>query len=410
MRVRLTGNIVIQRYLTKGLYQRIYIFFLNFKFFLLGDSSRVKSGRIRLFQEREKLGMTMLFLCFFIFLFSEETELRPYKLINADTLIARKINEEYITNLKGNVHFFYGETEFYTDFAEIFEKKKVTRMIGNVKVFDDTLSLFSDKVDYYRLTEQLFLEGNVFIQETHQDSTIRTFETDRAEYYRNDKNLIAIDNVIAFDEREDLRGTCGYLTYNMNDGYGYLIKSPILTAIGEDSLTISAEKIEYYKEFQKIVTTFNVVSESKDFTITSDFLLYFKEENKAFYLGNPKFISEMAIASANEFQLFLDERTIKYAILKDSCRVDFKSEENEEMVNWITSENMEFNFVDGHLEICEATTNVDSYFKQDEKEDKDFAINEAQGDKLTISINSDEEIDQIGMQGRVSGKYKFLVK
>jgi len=390
------------RSLIKELLQKICSLLWNIRLFLFGDSSRVKS--------RKYFGMTILFVIVTLFLFSEETELRPYKLINADTLIARKINEEYITNLKGNVHFFYGETEFYTDFAEIFEKKKVTRMIGNVKVFDDTLNLFSDKVDYYRLTEQLFLDGNVFIQETHQDSTIRTFTTDRAEYYRNDRNLIAIDNVVAYDERENLQGTCGYLTYNMNDGYGYLIKSPVLTAIGEDSLTISAEKIEYFKDFQKIVTTFNVVTESKDFTIKSDFLLYFKEENKAFYLGNPKFISEMAIAFANEFQLFLDERTIKSAILKDSCRVDFKAEENEEMINWITSENMEFFFNDGHLEKCEATINVDSFFKQEEKEDKDFAVNEATGDKLTISINPDDEIDQIGMQGRVFGKYRFLVK
>jgi len=370
--------------------------------FSAGDFSREKA--------RRKLGMTILFLFISLFLFSEETEPRPYKLINADTLIARKIDEEYITYLKGNVHFFYGDTEFYTDFAEIFEKKKITSMIGNVKVFEDTLSLFSDKVDYYRLTEQLFLEGDVFIKETHRDSTIRTFTTDRAEYYRKDKNLIAIENVTAFDERENLRGTCGYLTYNMNDGYGYLIKSPVLTAIGEDSLTISAEKIEYYKEFQKIVTTFNVLTETEDFKIISDFLLYFKEENKAYYLGHPKFISEMAIASAGEFQLFLDERTIRSAILKDSCRVDFKSEEDEEMVNWVTSENMEFSFVDKHLEICEATNNVDSYFRQEVQSDKDFVINKATGDKLTIFLNSNDEIDQIGMQGKVSGKYKFLVK
>ena len=40
-----------------------------------------------------------------------EEELRPYKLINADKLTITKVEEEYITNLVGNVHFFYGETE-----------------------------------------------------------------------------------------------------------------------------------------------------------------------------------------------------------------------------------------------------------------------------------------------------------
>ena len=59
-----------------------------------------------------RIFIIFLFLLFSDILFSDENDLRPYKLINADTLIVNKINEEYVTDLIGNVHFFYGETEF----------------------------------------------------------------------------------------------------------------------------------------------------------------------------------------------------------------------------------------------------------------------------------------------------------
>ncbi|MCK4312745.1 MAG: hypothetical protein KAW88_08440, partial [Candidatus Cloacimonetes bacterium] len=65
-----------------------------------------------------RIFIILIFLLFSNMLFSDKNELRPYRLINADTLIVNKINEEYVTDLIGNVHFFYGETEFFSDFAK----------------------------------------------------------------------------------------------------------------------------------------------------------------------------------------------------------------------------------------------------------------------------------------------------
>ena len=340
---------------------------------------------------------------------AEENELRPYKLIHADTLIANKFNQEYITDLIGNVHFFYGETEFFTDNARIFEKRKISRLIGNVKVIDDSLQMTSEKVEYYRLTEQLFLEGDVFVEEIHRDSTIRTFRSDKVEYNRNEKDFFAKDNVLVYDERENLNGKCGFLSYNLNDGYGYLIKSPELRISGEDSLKISSEKIEYYDNYKKIVAIFNVKTYSPEFDITSDFLLYFDDENKAIFQGNPRFNSDFAIASAREFQLFFDERNLIKAQLVDSCRVDFRTGEQTEKLNWVTSDFMEFLFEKGKISQCIADVNVVSYFKQEQTENRDFTINEASGKTLTVNIES-EEIQSLNMNRNVRGKYKFVNK
>ncbi len=354
----------------------------------------------------KKILIGSLFLVIFSFCFPEEKELRPYRLINADTLIVNKIQNEYVSDLIGNVHFFYGDTEFFTDKAKLYEKQKITHMYGNVEVYDDTLSLFADEVEYHRITEKLYLYGNVFVKEVHRDSTIRTFKAQQVEYFRNEKEFYAKNNVKVYDEREELHGSCGQLNYYINNGYGYLMKNPIMILATRDSLTLSAEKIEYFENFKKVVANFNVKTELKDFYITSDFLLYFSEQGKAIYLGEPKFFSDFANADAKEFQIYFENEKIKNAHLEDSCRVDFRTEEQIEKLNWVTSDFMDFIFEKGKITIYEAEQNVNSFFKQEETEKKDFSVNNATGEKLIVKIK-DNEIESITMKHRVKGKYKF---
>ncbi len=342
-----------------------------------------------------------------IFDLHAEEELRPYKLINADKLIINKIEGEYITNLFGNVHFFYGETEFFSDKADIFELQKIVRMQGNVEVYDDTLTLFADNVDYFRKTERLFLRGDVLATETHIDSTIRTFKAEEVEYFRNSREFFAKKNVITYDERESMHGTCGELKYFLNDGYGFLMKEPVLSIAENDTLSISAEKIEYFKDYEKVVATFNVKTFSNDFIMTSDFLLYFADEEKAVYLGKPKFTSNLADATAIEFRIFFEEQKIKKAILLDSCYIQFSEFEDKPKKNWAVGDLMEFNFNKGNITFCEAKGNVNSYFQQETAESKNFSANNAKGEHLIIEMDDKNKIERISMKDKVSGKYKF---
>lgn len=343
-------------------------------------------------------------------LLAQNSDLRPYKLINADKLIVEKINEEFVTNLIGNVHLFYGDTEFFTDNADIFEKQKIAIMQGNVEVYDDSLSLFADNVKYFRITEKLFLQGNVFAQESHADSTFRTFAAERVEYFRNEREFHAFEKVHSFDSRENIFGDCGKLSYYLQDGYGYLIKSPVLRMVGQDSLSISAEKIEYFKDYEKVVANFNVVTESGEFRMTSDFLLYFSQEEKAIYLGQPRFTSEFADARAVEFRIFFQEQKIERAVLQDSCHVVFKTEEEAQKNSWVRSTKMDFSFQNGRIDLCDAQTNVFSYFEQQKQKGQDFTINDATGQRLLIRVNEENQIESIDMRTAVQGMYKFEKK
>jgi len=348
-----------------------------------------------------------IFLLIFLILNSETQDLKPYKLINADTLLINKIDDEYVTFLMGNVHFFYGETEFYSDEAELFEKKKISKLIGNVEVYDDTLSLFSDQAEYFRVPELLKLKGDVFVKEVHADSTIRTFKADYVDYDRKNTFIHTWDNVQVYDEKEDFRGFCGESYYYLDKNYGYLIKNPYFYTSGEDPVRISAQKIEYFKNYQKVAASFDVDTSSSDFRVTSNFLLYFSEERKAIYLGNPVFYSEYADAKSREFKMFFDEKNITQAILTDSCKITYKAEEDGIKENWVTSDKMEIFFRNSRLNKCFAYDNIDSFYHQNKIDDKDFAENKVNGVKLVVNFDHEDKVDNIFMTNQIQGIYKF---
>ena len=47
--------------------------------------------------------------------------------------------------------------------------------------------------------------------------------------------------------------------------------------------------MEYFDQEHKLIATFNVKVERNEFHATSDFLIYFLNEEKAIFTGEPKF-------------------------------------------------------------------------------------------------------------------------
>lgn len=359
---------------------------------------------------RKHLAVMFVLLVFCAYLSCQnQDQLRPYRLIHADSLKAQKVNDAYISELIGKVHFFYGDTEFYSDRAFLYEEEKTVRMLGNVRVYDDTLSLKAKRVTYFRQDEKLELDYEVYFMETHKDSTWRTFQAEHVEYFRENKYFIASDSVEVYDSRENVSGTCGYMNYNANEGFGYLRDDPELKMAKNDTITIKSRKIEYYDDYKKIVAIFEVETFLQEYYLTSDFLIYYAEEEKATYRGQPKLTSDLFDAKASEVTLFFTENKINKANLDDSCRVDYKISESEEKQNWVTSDLMDFFFENDLISTCHATSNVESYYlqKADPKQNKDYILNEATSDKLILYMDDEGYIENIGISGHINGKYSF---
>ncbi|MCD4651211.1 MAG: hypothetical protein K8S56_05415 [Candidatus Cloacimonetes bacterium] len=388
--------------------------------------------------------MKKMLICSFLvmmgLLFAQQQK-TPYNLIHSDSLRVVKEAGEFVTNLIGNVHFFYGDTEFKADFARMRQQPKTAFLQGNVYVNDnDTLQVYADEAEYRREVQQLIFSGNVeayndtltlfanhatywqqasrlhavgdvLMKQVHSDSTQTTIECATMNYFRRDKRITGEGDVRFYNEEDHLHAQCGYVEYDIEAGYGYMIKKPVLYTVGKDSIYIEAGKLEFFEQQRKLLASFNVLTRSTDYNTRSDFLIYMLDEEKALFIGQPEFYSEFADGIASEFHIYFKERKIIRAELIDSCYIEFTAEEGKPKDNRVSSDLIEFDFFDsGYIRLATATGNVDSYMQQDESKKKDFFVNKASGKEMIITVNEDNKIDMVVMKNKVSGNYKFKDK
>ncbi|MDD3577704.1 MAG: hypothetical protein PHS23_01760 [Candidatus Cloacimonetes bacterium] len=349
-------------------------------------------------------GSLLLLFCLSIW---SKTDPERFRLVHSDKLYMSNISSGQILELAGKVHFFYGDTEFKSDRAIILDGPKIARLSGRVVVQNDSLNLVADSLAYYRIPQVLNMGGRVRLTQSTKEGMTRWMQGDYGIYDQGKDTFTAWSRVQAYDQAENGTAKCGYAFWDRSRGYAYLIEQPVVSAGTADTLTVSADKMEFFEEERKLVATFNVQVNSKDYNASSDFLIYFDEEEKAVFIGEPKFFNDFATASAQEFHLWFDKRELRKAALMDSCVVHFAQEENGPKENWVKASNIVLNFVDDRIEDFEADSKVSYYFVQEQSAKQDFFINSAQGQVLRAKFDADNKLKLMDMSGRIRGRYIF---
>ncbi|MCB5248131.1 MAG: OstA-like protein [Candidatus Cloacimonadales bacterium] len=338
---------------------------------------------------------------------AQEADRQKFRLIHADRMYMSNQQTAQILDLNGNVHFFYGDTEFQSDRALILDTQKIARLSGNVIVQNDSLHLVADSLAYYRIPQVLNMGGRVKLNQRTKDGFVRWMQGDHAIYDQGKDTFTVWSRVKAYDQKENANARCGYGFWDRPNGYAFLIEEPEVVAGVEDTLTIKADKMEFYEGEGKLIATFNVRTDSRDYHATSDFLIYFSEEEKAVFLGEPKFQNNFATAEATEFQLYFTEQELRRVVLVDSCLVHFSAEENMPRENWVRARDIVLNFFDGRILDFSADAQVSYYFLQEESEKQDFFINAAEGDRLRAKFDADNKLRLMDMGGNIRGSYRF---
>jgi len=358
---------------------------------------------------KKKIWTGSLFLILILCLCAENPP-EKFKLIHSDKLYLNKTENEQILELSGKVNFFYGKTEFKCERALIFEKQKIARLTGQVKVSNDTLSLSADSLAYYRIPQQMNMGGNVYITEKKPDGSSRWFKSQYGNYDKVSQKITVWKDVQAYDLVENAYASCGYAFWDRLLGYAYMIEKPRIRSGVADTLNIEADKVEYFDEEHKIMATFNVNVLARDYQAKSDFLLYFVEDERAVFTGRPRFISDYAEAEAREFYLRFDKRVLKRAELVDSCLVWFADEKGKPKTNWVRADNVTLDLDGENLKDFVAEKSVSYFYEQPQAQKKDYFRNQATGEYLELKFNSDSKLESMRMTKNVKGVYKFHTK
>ena len=348
-----------------------------------------------------------LLLLLFLPLAAKKKGEEEFRLVHSDKLFMTKMENEQVLELNGNVHFFYGEVEFLCRNALILDKQKIARLSGNVIVKNDSLTLEADTLAYYRIPDLMNLGGRITATERTKEGIYRWMKSNFATYDKKNEVLTAWSRVRGFDYQENARVKCGYAQWDRRNGYALMLDEPYLTSGIEDTLAVAAEKMEYFESERKLIATFNVQVDRGEFQTTSDFLIYFLEEEKAIFTGEPKFVSDFAAAKATEFHLYMKERELVKAELIDSCHIDFAEERLGEKKNKVDADLITLDFLNEQLRKFVAEGTVSYFYQQEETEKKDFMINSATGLYLQANFHEDSKLQNMQMRTNINGKYVF---
>ena len=351
------------------------------------------------------LAFCLAFLLVFSSLFSNEPV--TYRLINTDQLNVNRVGDEYVTYLRGNVHFFYSDIEFKANMADIYERQEYVVLRGNVIVIQDSLSISCENAQYYHQNEYLRVQTNVVITELHNEGTIRRITSNNGTQYRDRGEIILQGNVFAHDERESLFASSGFAMFNQHTGYGYMIERPVLWRTGADSLALYAEKIEFFEENNKVVASFDVITQNSDIVVKSNFLIYYGDEGRMVYIGDPRFYSQNGDGNADLITVFLEENDIKEIFMEGNCYIEFSSNNDSSRDNWISSNNMNLFYIENKPQEFIAKENVRSFFLQNQNQRRNNQENNVSGEILNIIFDEDSNVSQLKINEGVRGTYRF---
>ncbi len=355
------------------------------------------------------LMIIMIVVCLNLLLSNEILDNKSYKIINSDKVLVNKSYDNYVMNLQGNVHFFYGDFEFYCDNGIIIEETETAKMIGNVTVLQDTLKLVSEFAFYDKIHEEVKLKGHVKVYEYTQEGILkREFRADSLNYLKRKEEFIANKNVEAFEYFEKYQAKCGYLEYRRNDGYGFMKINPEIESF-KDTVLIKSQKMEYFEDFSKIVASFNVETSFPDAEVSSDFLIYYRDEQKAVFSGNPELESEFGSGKAETFNIFLVENNIDKIEFTNDCSLKFSFKEGEEQDNWLKSDALTIEFEDKKPSnmFAEGSVSYSIISEEEKRKSKEYSENRSSSEYIEIVFTDDNELAELIQKEKIKGTYLF---
>ncbi len=328
-----------------------------------------------------------------------------YILKNANLVKIDKTENDTITTLKGDVNLIYNDIEFFADNAQIFQKDRKVKLFGNVRAIDDTLEAGAQKATYFRKDVILKLEEDAYFIENSPHTLLKKITADFIEYQKENKKVHALNNIVATDFIEKVICTCGKFRYDMDTDYGLARDDPVLTFQRDNELKIYSKQMELFAKDKKLTATYDVKVETEDTYATSNFLIYFNDQEKAVMLGNPQFKSSLSTATAEEFQIFFKDEKIRQLLLVTNAVIHFKEEKSIGKENYLYAEKVRMEINNDKIIYMQARNVSRSFFEQ--REDDDILINKLATLQLEVFFNEGEDIKTIIADDDIKGTYTF---
>jgi len=324
------------------------------------------------------------------------------RLLRARELRQEETAQGEVAYLVGDVKMIQDSLTIWCDEAHHKRKLKRLELFGDVVMVDPEKRLKADQVVYYEDSRRSLARGHV---ELTRDSVVLT---SRQGQYDERNSLASFEQDMRIhDLRRDIVLTGRVGTYNTKREMGRVPIDPVLTrydSTGTEEAHITGLDMEYDAEKGFATVRDSVKLAWHDVRGSCDLLTYYPDLQKAQMIGTPKVLRERDEAVGDTIWLYVTEGALDSAVIIGHAEALTPSDSTDAApLSTLKGERIVMDFVDGKVDRMQSDGQAIGVYHIFEK-GEDKGSNKVSGDRVTLLMGEDGLKDVI-VVGDTEGKF-----
>jgi len=308
------------------------------------------------------------------------------------------------TFLVGDVKITQETMTLWGDEGEYFQSRALAIIRGNVRIVDEGWEVTADSVEYNRDTGHAWLRGNVVARD---DAT--TLRADRIFYDRNLEMAEAFENVFVESESEGFFATGDHGYYYRGSREAVLDQNPRLTVDSDskDPVTVDSDTMRVYPDSGQAMAYYRVKILKGNMVTQCDSAVVFDERKEAFLFGNPLAQQDNTAMKGQFMRLYYDKEQVNRVDIQGNA--ELKETNRDTLVmdgdSWIRGDSIQLHLSENRVDSIRVQGNALSEYRPTTpgKVERNFA----RGDEMFFRFENDS-LSYVRFEGRAEGVYKYV--
>ncbi len=324
------------------------------------------------------------------------------RLIRAKELRQIKDKRGELTILDWDVKIIQDSLSIWCDLGRYWRSIGRLEMNGNVIMIDPQRSLDADRVIYYEKRKETEAIGNVNVL---RDSVF--LSSQRGEYHENFELARVSGDMFIHDLRRDIVLTGDNGVYEAQSEKANVPVNPVLVQLdstGEEKARIIGREMRYDGIVGLAEAIDDVYLVWGEVEGKCNHLYFYPDDSKALMLGDPQVWQNRDEVIGDSIWIYLLEESLdSVEVFKNAVAFTVSDSSENSPRNKMTGQRIVMDFDDGEVVRMQSQTQtVATYHLFEEGEDK--GSNRVSGDEITL-IFKDGELDQILVNGGTEGTF-----
>ncbi len=355
---------------------------------------------------------------------------------NADSLVARVIENEQARELIGNVRFSQERVRVSCDKAIQFTQSGNVRLSGNVVIVDDSVTMKFPRGMYYRNERRavahdsvLLYDGKMTLTALYGDylvepkraffrkdviakDTESTLYADSMTYFRSESRTVAFGRVKIESHTDNVTIRGGHFEAFQSESYNRMTQRPVLVQFdtsattGEiDTLIVRSKVMESYGDtVRRLVATDSVEMIRTEMSAVSGMAQFFTTGDSIQLRKTPLIWYEATQVSGDSINIYLEKRKLRLVHVMGNCLAISQSD-SLGLVRYdqLTGEQMFLRFGEDGLESIDVNDRAISVYHLYE-DSLANGLNKTSGDRIVLEWDQ-KKLSSIRVFGGVQGEY-----